>query len=89
MQVLISNGLLIVVTGGIGYLIAQWRPTLFENLVQRGMMMVGWIVVLLLAAALRAAAVVYGPEAMLFVLSAVGGFALGAWLGQRERAQMR
>ncbi|NJM07471.1 hypothetical protein HC891_16755 [Candidatus Gracilibacteria bacterium] len=51
--------------------------------------MVGWIVVLLLAAALRAAAVVYGPEAMLFVLSAVGGFALGAWLGQRERAKMR
>jgi hypothetical protein len=88
MQVLISNGLLIVVTGGIGYLVAQWRPALFENLLQRGMM-VAWIVVLLLAGALRAAAVVYGPEAMLFVLIAVGGFAFGAWLGQREQSQMR
>lgn len=89
MQVLITNLLLIVIAGGCGYLIGQWRPNWFRFEGMGGVFLPLWIVALLLAAALRAAAVVYGPEAMFFVISVIGGFVLGIWLARRATRTSR
>ncbi len=83
MQVLITNLLLLVIASGIGYLVAQWRPSWFRVREMGGNLLPGLIVALLLAAALRAAAVVYGPGAMFSIISVIGGLVLGIWLAQR------
>lgn len=83
MQILITNLLLLLLTGGVGYLVGQGRPQWFGPELRDRLMFAGWIIVLLLAGALRAAALVYGPEAMLAVLTVVGGFVLGVWLALR------
>jgi hypothetical protein len=83
MQILITNALLLLMTGGIGYLVGQGRPDWFGPEMRSRLLFAGWIIALLLAGALRAAALVYGPEAMFAVLSVVGGFALGVWYALR------
>lgn len=83
MDSVISSILLFVIGGGIGYLVAQWRPEWFGEQWRRSLFTIGWIVALLLAGALRAAAVVYGPAAMFFVISLVLGFGMGVWLARR------
>jgi hypothetical protein len=89
MQILISNLLLLVIAGGIGYLVGQGRPQWFGPELRSRLMFLGWIIALVLAGALRAAAVVYGPGAMFGVLSLVGGFALGVWLALRPAGPRR
>lgn len=84
MQGVITNFLLLVIAGGLGYLTAQWRPNWFRfEGFGGGMFLPIWIVALLLAGGLRAAAVVYGPEGMFAVISVVVGFILGIWLARR------
>lgn len=83
MQILISNVLLLVIAGGVGYLLGQNRPTWFGPELRQRLAVAGWIIALLLAGALRAAALVYGPGAMFGVLSVLGGFALGVWFALR------
>lgn len=83
MQILTTNLLLLLITGGVGYLVGQGRPQWFGPELRDRLMFAGWIIALLLAGALRAAALVYGPEAMLYVLAAVGGFVLGVWYALR------
>lgn len=83
MQILITNVLLLLITAGVGYLVGQARPQWFGPELRDRLVFAGWIVALLLAGALRAAAVVYGPEAMLAVLTVVAGFALGVWYALR------
>ncbi|WP_129670437.1 hypothetical protein [Candidatus Chloroploca sp. Khr17] len=83
MQVLITNLLLLTIAGGIGYLVAQGRPDWFGPESRQRLFFMGWIIALLLAGALRAAAIVYGPASMFALLSIGGGFALGVWLGLR------
>lgn len=86
MQLLITNALLLVIAGGIGYLVAQNRPQWFGPEFRQRLFFMGWIIALLLAGALRAAALVYGPEAMFGLLALGGGFGLGVWLGLRQIA---
>ncbi|RRR67363.1 MAG: hypothetical protein EI684_19105 [Candidatus Viridilinea halotolerans] len=86
MQILTTNLLLIVIAGGIGYLLAQERPQWFGPEVRQRLFFLGWIIALLLAGAMRAAALVYGPAAMFSLLSLLAGFALGLWLGLRLAA---
>lgn len=83
MQILTTNLLVLLITGGLGYLLGQGRPQWFGPELRERLLFAGWIIALLLAGALRAASLVYGPEAMFAVLSAVGGFALGVWLALR------
>lgn len=83
MQILITNMLLLVIAGGVGYLVAQNKPEWFGPELRQRLFMVGWIVVLLLAGGMRAAALVYGPGAMFGLISLVGGFALGVWIALR------
>jgi hypothetical protein len=83
MQFLTTNLLLLLIAGGVGYLVGQGRPEWFGPELRQRLLTVGWIVALLLAGALRAAAVVYGPEAMFSVLAFTGGFALGVWVAVR------
>lgn len=83
MQIVITNALLLVIASGVGYLVAQGRPHWFRFREMRGSFLSGMIVALLLAASLRTAALVYGPTAMLSVISVLGGLILGIWLGQR------
>lgn len=89
MQILITNLLLIVITGGIGYLIAQSRPHWFRLQEIGGSYLSGLISVLLLAGAMRAAAVIYGPAAMLSIISVIVGFVLGIWLARRTTNTLR
>ncbi len=89
MQILITNALLLVIAGGIGYLIAQGRPQWFGPEFRQRLFFMGWIIALLLAGALRAAAFVYGPEAMFGLLSLGAGFGMGVWLGLRQMADSR
>ncbi|MFP4437271.1 MAG: hypothetical protein ACLFVO_08480 [Chloroflexaceae bacterium] len=89
MQALITNLLLLVIASGIGYLVAQWRPHWFRVREMGGTLLPGLIVALLLAAALRAAAVVYGPGAMFSIISVIGGLVLGIWLAQRTTRTQR
>lgn len=89
MQTLITNLLLLVIAGGAGYLVGQGRPQWFGPEFRQRLLFAGWIIALLLAGALRAAAVVYGPEAMLAVLTVVAGFALGVWLALRPASPRR
>lgn len=84
MQILISNVLLLIIAGGVGYLVGQGRPEWFGPEQRQRLLMVGWIIALLLAGALRAAALVYGAGAMFGILSILGGFGLGAWLALRQ-----
>jgi uncharacterized membrane protein YqgA involved in biofilm formation len=84
MQILITNLLLIVIAGGIGYLVGQNQPQWFGPELRQRLFMIGWIVALLLAGALRAAAVVYGASAMFSVLSMLIGFGLGIWIALRS-----
>jgi hypothetical protein len=77
MQILTTNLLLLVIAGGVGYLIGQGRPQWFGPEFRSRLLFAGWIIALLLAGALRAAALVYGPGAMFAMLSLAGGFALG------------
>lgn len=84
MQIFITNVLLLVIAGGVGYLVAQGRPEWFGPELRQRLLFVGWIVALLLAGVLRAAALVYGPGAMFGILSLGGGFALGVWMGLRQ-----
>lgn len=86
---LITNLSLLVIAGGVGYLLGQGRPQWFGPELRQRLLVAGWIVALLLAGALRAAAVVYGPGAMLGVFSVVGGFALGIWLALRPAGPRR
>jgi hypothetical protein len=83
MQIVITNLALLTLAGGFGYLTGQTRPDWFGSALRDRLLTVGWIVVLLLAGALRAAALVYGPESMLAVLSVAAGFPLGVWLAVR------
>jgi|GEM_PF-3528985 len=83
MQTLVTNLLLLVIAGGVGYLVAQARPEWFGPELRQRLLVVGWVIALLLAGALRAAALVYGPGAMFGIISLAGGFALGAWLALR------
>lgn len=85
MQTLITNVLLLVIAGGVGYLVAQARPEWFGPGMRQRLLVGGWIIALLLAGALRAAAVVYGPGAMFGIISLGGGFALGCWLALRPQ----
>jgi hypothetical protein len=89
MQILITNLLLLAIAGGIGYLVAQERPQWFGPEVRQRLFFMGWIIALLLAGAMRAAALVYGPAAMFSLLSLIGGFALGVWLGLRPAGSGR
>lgn len=89
MQMLITNLLLIVITGGIGYLIAQSRPHWFRLQEINSFYLPGLISVLLLAGALRAAAVIYGPTAVLSIISVIVGFVLGIWLARRTTKTLR
>lgn len=89
MQIVITNLLLLLLTGGVGYLIGQGRPDWFGPQLRDRLMVAGWIIALLLAGALRAAALVYGPEAMFAVLSVAGGFALGVWYALRSAGPRR
>lgn len=89
MQILITNVLLLVITGGVGYLVGQSRPHWFGPELRQRLLFTGWIIALLLAGALRAAALVYGPEAMFSVLSVAGGFALGVWFALRSAGSGR
>lgn len=89
MQILISNVLLLIIAGGVGYLVGQGRPEWFGPEQRQRLFMVGWIIALLLAGALRAAALVYGAGAMFGMLSILGGFVLGAWLALRQAATGR
>lgn len=84
MQILITNVLLLVIAGGVGYLVAQGKPEWFGPELRQRLLFAGWIIALLLAGALRAAALVYGPGAMFGILSLAGGFALGAWMALRQ-----
>lgn len=84
MQIAISNVLLLIIAGGVGYLVGQNRPDWFGPEQRQRLFMVGWIIALLLAGALRAAALVYGAGAMFGMLSILGGFALGVWLALRQ-----
>jgi uncharacterized membrane protein YdjX (TVP38/TMEM64 family) len=84
MQILITNLLLLLLTGGVGYLVGQARPDWFGPQLRDRLMFAGWIIALLLAGALRAAALVYGPEAMFAVLSVAGGFVFGVWFALRS-----
>jgi hypothetical protein len=84
MQILITNLLLLLLTGAVGYLVGQGRPDWFGPQLRDRLMFAGWIIALLLAGALRAAALVYGPGAMFAVLSVTGGFALGVWYALRS-----
>ncbi|PDW01903.1 hypothetical protein [Candidatus Viridilinea mediisalina] len=83
MQILITNILLLTIAGGIGYLVAQERPQWFGPEIRQRLFFLGWIIALLLAGAMRAAAIVYGPGAMFSLLSLIIGFGLGIWLGLR------
>jgi hypothetical protein len=89
MQVLITNLLLIVITGGIGYLIAQSHPLWFRFQELGSSYLSGLISVLLLAGAMRAAAVIYGPTAVLSIISVIIGFVLGIWLARRTSNTLR
>ncbi len=89
MQMLITNLLLIVITGGIGYLVAQARPHWFRLQELGSFYLPGLISVLLLAGAMRAAAVIYGPAAMLSIISVIVGFGLGIWLARRTTRTLR
>ncbi|NJN16434.1 MAG: hypothetical protein HC822_09280 [Oscillochloris sp.] len=81
---LITNLLLLVIAGGIGFLVGQGRPEWFGPEMRQRLFFGGWIIALLLAGAMRAAAVVYGPGAMFGLLSIIGGFGLGIWLALRS-----
>lgn len=83
MQIVITNVLLLVIAGGVGYLVGQGRPQWFGPEFRQRLFFIGWIVALLLAGALRAATLVYGPSAMFAILSLLGGFALGVWVALR------
>lgn len=89
MQILTTNLLVLLITGGVGYLVGQGRPQWFGPELRDRLMFAGWIIALLLAGALRAAALVYGPEAMFAVLSAAGGFVLGVWYALRAAGPSR
>jgi hypothetical protein len=89
MQLVITNVLLLIIAGGVGYLLGQGRPRWFGPEFRQRLFIVGWIVALLLAGALRAAALVYGPGAMLAVLSLLGGFAAGVWMAMRPPGRRR
>jgi hypothetical protein len=89
MQFLITNALLLLLTGGVGYLLGQAKPQWFGPELRDRLFVAGWIIALLLAGALRAAAVVYGPEAMFAVISVVGGFAFGIWYALRSANRPR
>lgn len=89
MQTLITNLLLLVIAGGVGYLVAQGKPEWFGPELRQRLLFAGWIIALLLAGALRAAALVYGPGAMFGILSLGGGFALGVWVGLRQAQPKR
>lgn len=89
MQIVISNVLLLIIAGGIGYLVAQGRPEWFSPEQRQRLFMVGWIVALLLAGALRAASLLYGASAMFSMLSILGGFAFGVWWFLRQAPEGR
>jgi hypothetical protein len=89
MQTLTTNLLLLLITGGAGYLLGQAKPQWFGPELRERLLFAGWIIALLLAGALRAAALVYGPAAMFAVLSSVGGFALGVWYALRSAGPRR
>lgn len=89
MQILTTNLLLLLIAGCVGYLVGQGRPEWFGSSLRDRLFTVGWIAVLLFAGALRAAALVYGPESMLAVLSVAGGFAFGVWYALRAAGPRR
>jgi hypothetical protein len=76
--------LLLVIAGGVGYLVGQGKPEWFGPQLRQRLLSGGWIIALLLAGSLRAAALVYGAGAMFGILSLAGGFALGAWMAVRQ-----
>lgn len=89
MQIFITNGLMLVIAGGVGYLLGQARPQWFGPDMRQRLSVAGWIVALLLAGALRAAALVYGPGAMFAIICLVGGFGFGIWLALRPATPRR
>lgn len=85
----ISSVLVAIISGGIGYLLVQWRPAWFGGQFSQSFMRVGWIAALLLAGAMRAVLVVYGAEATLAVTGVIVGFIIGIWLARRGAQSAR
>ena len=85
----LSSLLVAVISGGLGYLLVQWRPTWFNGQFSQSFMRVGWIAALLLAGAMRAVLVVYGAEATLAIAGIIVGFIVGIWLGRRGAQSAR